>query len=170
MAARAGLPSVAIDATTGQLYVVWEDARFTGGTVNQVVISTSTDGGATWGSPVAVSGSQSNGTPAFTPTVAVNSSGTVAVTYYDMRNLPPGDTTTLPTDLWLTTSTDHAATFANETHVAGSFDMFTAPNAGGFFLGDYQGLGVSGTTFRPFFAAANSGNTSNPTDIFTGSF
>src|SRR6266567_7585075 len=27
----AGLPSVAIDASTGQLYVVWEDARFTGG-------------------------------------------------------------------------------------------------------------------------------------------
>ena len=43
----AGLPSVAIDASNGDLYVVWEDARFTGGTVNQVVISTSTDGGAT---------------------------------------------------------------------------------------------------------------------------
>jgi hypothetical protein len=166
----AGLPSVAIDNRTGQLYVIWEDARFTGGTVNQVVMSTSTNGGTTWSSPVALSGSQSNGTPAFTPTVAVNSSGTVAVTYYDMRNLPAGDTTTLPTDLWLTTSTDHGATFGNERHIDGSFDMLTAPNAGGFFLGDYQALGVSGTAFMPFFAATNSGNTSNPTDIFTGSF
>src|SRR5437016_3708585 len=42
----AGLPSVAIDASNGDLYVVWEDARFTGGTVNQVVMSTTTDGGA----------------------------------------------------------------------------------------------------------------------------
>jgi hypothetical protein len=134
------------------------------------VISTSTDGGATWSSPAAVSGSQSNGTPAFTPTVAVNSSGTVAVTYYDTRNLAAGDTTTLPTDLWLTTSTDHGVTFGNETHVAGSFDMLSAPFAGGFFLGDYQAMGVNGTAFMPFFAAANSGNTSNPTDIFTGSF
>src|SRR5260370_31012437 len=33
----AGLPSVAIDASNGDLYVVWEDARFTVGTVNQVV-------------------------------------------------------------------------------------------------------------------------------------
>src|SRR6266516_2911781 len=36
-----GLPSVAIDASTGQLYVVWSDD--TGGTINQIVISTSTD-------------------------------------------------------------------------------------------------------------------------------
>src|SRR5713101_7785496 len=35
-----GLPSAAIDPSTGQLYVVWSDNRFTG-TVNQVVLSTS---------------------------------------------------------------------------------------------------------------------------------
>jgi hypothetical protein len=28
-----------------------------------------------------------------------------------------------------------------------------AANAGGFFLGDYQGLGVSETKFLPFFGA-----------------
>jgi hypothetical protein len=93
----------------------------------------------------------------------------VGVTYYDMRKLTAGDTTTLPTDLWLTTSTDHGATFGNDAHVAGSFDMLTAPNSGGFFLGDYQALGVSGSGFMPFFVAANS-YTSNPTDVFTGSF
>jgi len=165
------LPSVAIDPATGQLYVVWEDARFTGGTVNQIVISTSTDGGATWSAPAAVSGSQSNGMPAFNPTVAVNANGTVGVTYYDMRNLPAGDTTTLPTDVWLTTSTDHGATFGNETHVAGSFDMLSAPQGpDGFFLGDYEALGVSGTAFMPFFATGNTGADSNPTDILTGSF
>ena len=58
-----GLPSVAIDAATGQLYVVWEDARFTGGTVNQAVISTSTDGGRTWSAPAPVS--TATGRPAF---------------------------------------------------------------------------------------------------------
>src|SRR5256714_1803238 len=50
----AGLPEVAIDASSGQLYVVWEDARFTGGTVNQAVISTSTNGGKNWIKPDAV--------------------------------------------------------------------------------------------------------------------
>src|SRR5947209_10569696 len=78
-----GLPEVAIDAKSGQLYVVWEDARFTGGTVNQAVISTSSNGGKSWSAPAAVS--TATGKPAFTPTVAVNSAGTVAVTYYDFR-------------------------------------------------------------------------------------
>src|SRR6266566_8977307 len=80
----AGLPSVAIDASTGQLYVVWEDARFTGGAVDQDVISTSTDGGVTWSAPTVVSKTPSS-IPAFTTTVAVNSAGTVAVTYNDRR-------------------------------------------------------------------------------------
>jgi hypothetical protein len=170
------LPSVAIDPSTGELYAVWEDARFTGGAVNQVVISTSTDGGGTWTSPAAVSGSNSNGTPAFTPTVAVNSAGTVGVTYYDMRNLPQGDTTTLPTDLWLTTSpapTGGKFSFGNETHVAGSFNMLVAPFAGGYFVGDYEALSASGSAFMPFFVQTNCTDnscTSNRTDVYTGSF
>ena len=161
-----GLPEVAIDASSGELYVVWEDARFaTGGTVNQVVISTSTDGGATWSAPARVS--TASGKPAFTPAVAVNSAGTVGVTYYDFRNLPSGDTMTLPTDYWFTSSTDHGATFGNETHIAGSFDMKTAPNAGGFFVGDYEALTNIGTTFEPFFVQTNDENKSNRTDVFT---
>src|SRR6266487_1789613 len=160
-----GLPEVAIDAKSGQLYVVWEDARFTGGTVNQAVISTSPKGGKSWSAPDAVS--TATGKPAFTPAVAVNSVGTVAVTYYDFRNLAAGNTTTLPTDYWLTSSTDQGASFGNETHIAGSFDMMNAPNAGGFFVGDYEALTSIGTTFEPFFVQTNDENTSNRTDVFT---
>jgi hypothetical protein len=170
-----GLPEVAIDASNGNLYVVWEDARFTGGTVNQVVISTSANGGTSWSTPARVS--TVTGRPAFTPTVAVNSAGVVGVTYYDLRNLPAGDTTTLPTDYWFTSSTDHGATFGNETHIAGSFDMLKAPNAGGFFVGDYEALGVNGAAFLPFFVQAEPSSTtpppppptSSPTDVFTNS-
>ncbi len=169
-----GLPSAAIDPSTGQLYVVWSDNRFTG-TVNQVVISTSTDGGRTWTAPAAIS--KATGRPAFTPTVAVNSAGGVGVTYYDLRNLPAGDTTTLPTDYWFTASSDHGMTFGDETHIAGSFDLLKAPNAGGFFVGDYQALGVSGAAFVPFFVQAEPSTTTPPppppttppTDVFTNS-
>jgi len=161
----AGLPSVAIDASTGQLYVVWEDARFTGGAVNQAVISTSTDGGMTWSTPAAVSKTPTS-TPAFTTAVAVNSAGTVAVTYYDMRN-PDGITTGLPTDYWLVVSTDHGANFTESRITPTSFDMSIAPNAGGLFLGDYEGLGVNATAFVPFFVQTVS--SSNPTDVFTTS-
>src|SRR5712691_4656276 len=162
-----GLPSVAIDVSTGELYAVWEDARFTGGTVNQAVISTSTNGGATWSAPAAVS--KVTGRPAFTPTVAVNSAGTVGVTYYDFRNLAAGNTTTLPTDYWFTSSTNHGASFGNETHIAGSFDILNAPFAGGFFVGDYEAMTTIGTTFQPFFVQTNDENKSNRTDVFTTS-
>jgi hypothetical protein len=90
----------------------------------------------------------------------------VGVTYYDFRNLQAGNTATLPTDYWFTASSDGGATFGNETHLAGSFDMFTAPNAGGFFVGDYEGMDTVGTTFYPFFVRTNSGDTANRTDVF----
>src|SRR5262249_41808422 len=148
-----GLPSAAIDPATGQLYVTWTDARFTGGQFNQVVISTSTDGGATWSAPAVVSTSTTR--PSFTPTVAVNSAGTVGVTFYDLRNLAAGNTTTLPTDYWLKTSPAGGASFGNEQHVAGSFNMLAAPNAGGFFLGDYQALATAGAGVPPPLLSAH---------------
>jgi hypothetical protein len=109
--------------------------------------------------------------------VAVNSAGVAGVTYYDLRNLPAGDTTTLPTDYWFTASSDHGTTFGDETHIAGSFDLLKAPNAGGFFVGDYEALGVSGAAFVPFFVQAEPSATTPPppppttppTDVFTNS-
>jgi hypothetical protein len=70
-------------------------------------------------------------------------------------------------DYWFVTSTDHGKTFDSEVHITGAFDMLTAPFSGGYFVGDYEGLDTSETTFVPFFVQANSGNTSNRTDVFT---
>jgi len=159
------IPEVAINAQTGQLYAVWQDSRFNGGHYDEVAFSTSTDGGATWSTPVQVN--TPSGKAAFTPSVQANANGTIAVTYYDFRNLQAGNTATLPTDYWYTSSTNGGASFGDETHLGGPFDMLTAPNAVGFFTGDYEGLGVSGTTFYPFVVLANSGNAKNPTDVFT---
>jgi hypothetical protein len=44
--------------------------------------------------------------------------------------------------------------------------MTTAPNAEGFFVGDYEGLTASGTTFDPFFVMAQPRATAGPTDPF----
>ncbi len=158
------IPEPTIDPASGKLYVVWQDSRFNGGHYDEVALSSSSDGGATWTTPVRVN--TATGRPAFTPMVSVGSGGTVGVTYYDFRNLKPGDTTTLSTDYWFISSINGGATFGNETHLAGPFDMLTAPNAGGFFVGDYEGLAAIGTTFRPFFVQTT-GNTSDPTDVFT---
>ena len=159
------LPEVAIDASTGQLYVVWEDARFTGLTVNQAVISTSTDGGKTWSAPTPVS--PVTGRPAFTPAVTVNSAGTVGVTYYDFRNLAQGNTSTLPTDYWFRPVTSTLSLGTEVRITPNSFDMLNAPFAGGFFVGDYEALTTIGTTFEPFFVQTNDESTSNRTDVFT---
>jgi hypothetical protein len=144
---RAGdyLPDIAVDHTTGALYVVWADGL--GTNVNNVVLSKSTDGGRQWSVPQAVD--QTPGPHAFNGTVEVTDDGTVAVMYYDFRNNTPDPG--LPTDVWLTHSHDGGATW-EEQHVTGPFDMKQAPVARGFFLGDYQGLAAIGDDLLLFFS------------------
>ncbi len=177
------IPEPAIDPATGQLYVVWQDARFSGGKFDQVAISTSSDGGGSWSTPVRVNTPE--GQPAFTATVAVNAEHTVGVTYYDFRELTPTNTTTLPTDYWIKSFSPAQVlsggidTGVLDTHVAGPFNMLAAPFASGFFVGDYEGLTAVGTSFHPFFVQVNAACNSAPlsstclanrTDVFTDSF
>ena len=164
---RAGtfLPDIAVDRNNGTAYVVWADGRFSGGAYTDVVLSRSTDGGLSWSAPVKVSGTPA-GVSSFTPSVHVSANGTVAVTYYDIRFNTP-DPSTLPTDYWIRYSSNGGLTWGGEQRITPvSFDMRTAPDAGGFFTGDYQGLDSRGNTFVPFFIQANSGNLANRTDAF----
>jgi hypothetical protein len=160
----------AINPETGQLYDVWEDPTPSGGQFNQVLMITSMDQGQTWSQPQVVS--TPTGRPAFMPTVAVGSDGTVGVTYFDYRNLAAGNTTTLPTDVWLKESPPGPLRFGPDTHVSGSFDMLVAPfvDSRGHFIGDYQGLTAADGKFRPLFVKTSSGDVNNRTDVFTGAF
>jgi hypothetical protein len=103
---------------------------------------------------------------AFTATVKVAADGTVGVTYYDFRNntSAPG----LTTDYWFVhchaTCTD-PANWA-ETHVAGPFDEEQAAYAGGYFLGDYEGMVTIGNVFGAFYDQAVSRAANNPSDVF----
>lgn len=144
---RAGdfIPDIAVDHSTGALYVVWADGL--GTNVNNVVLSKSTDGGQHWSAPQVVD--QTPGPHAFNGTVEVTGDGTVAVLYYDFRNNTPDPG--LPTDVWLTHSTDGGATW-EEQHVTGPFDMEQAPVARGYFLGDYQGMAAAGNDLLLFFS------------------
>lgn len=100
--------------------------------------------------------------PAFTPTLAVLPDGTVAVTYYDFRQ--SGTSTFQPTDFRLAVSSDRVTW--RETRLSGNFDILDAPNAGGLFVGDYQGLVGVGSTAIALYSRTNNGNTSNRTDVF----
>lgn len=151
--------SIAVDPRSGALYLAWQDARFSGGKRDGIALSRSDDGGRSWSSPV-----QINTKPkaqAFTPAVNVTEDGTVGVSYYDTRN-DTKDPNTMLTSTWLLVSQNGGRTFS-ESRVAAPFDMRTAPFAGGFFVGDYEGLTA---TLMPFFVKANSGNVTNRTDVF----
>ncbi|MEV0398452.1 hypothetical protein [Actinoallomurus sp. NPDC050550] len=167
--AGANLVSAAIDPTTGELYATYEGTDFTAGKYNDVQLVHSTDGGAKWSAPVRIN--QAPNAPAFTPSIAVDRRGTVAITYYDLRYLQPGNTTTLPTAMWYATFPRGGERFPSERRVSRVFDWLQAPFAGwGHFLGDYEGIAVSGGEFRPILIEANSAAPDNSTDAFSGPF
>jgi len=161
------IPQIAVDDASGTLYVVWQDDRFTG--QEQVAISRSTDGGRSWGPTRRVS-KVGGINQAFTPSVTVADDGTVAVTHYDFRADTGAAGPPLTTDTWILRSTDGGVTFTEEL-VGAPFDMTTAPDALGYFVGDYEGLDHAGgglePGFKPFFVRANDGNLLNRTDVFS---
>jgi hypothetical protein len=161
------IPQIAVDDESGALYVVWQDDRFTG--EEQIAFSSSTDGGRTWSATQRIS-KIGGVNQAFTPTVRVADDGTIAVQHYDFRNDDPATTPPLTTDTWLLRSSDDGATFTEEQVGTTSFDMTTAPDALGYFVGDYAGLDFAGgglrPGFKPFQVRANSANLINRTDVF----
>jgi hypothetical protein len=161
------IPQIAVDDDNGNLYVVWQDDRFTG--QEQIAFSSSTDGGRTWSDTQRIS-KVGGVNQAFNPTVRVADDGTVAVQHYDFRFDDPATTPPLTTDVWLLRSTDSGANWTEERVGNASFDMTTAPDALGYFVGDYAGLDFAGgglrPGFKPFHVRANSGNLTNRTDVF----
>jgi len=154
------VPQMAV-APNGTLYVVWQDARYTGQR-DAISISSSSDRGLTWSLPVRVNGDPT--VQAFIPQVHVLANGTIGVTYFDFRS-NTSDPATLLTDFWLARSTDGGATWT-ETRVSAPFDLATAPDADGLFVGDYNGLTSSGTTFISLYAKTTGDTQSNRNDVF----
>jgi hypothetical protein len=137
------LPSFAVDPATGDLYVAWQDGRWTG--VDHATIMISRDKGETWSEPARVSDGPDNAA-AFTVSVAANSERGVAVSYYSLQNDPQRR---FIVDHYVRISEDGGRTFQPSIRVtANSFDIRFAAQAGGFFLGDYAGLTGAGNRFH----------------------
>jgi hypothetical protein len=183
------IPEVAVDRNPGSpglgnLYAVWQDARFSNDgdfsnlslLIDEIAFARSTDGGFTWSTPIKINKTPTNlplgNRQAFTPSVRISADGTIGVTYYDFRNNTP-DPNTLPTDYFIvhchvsaTVSCTNPADWASETRLTRTpFDMRKAPNARGFFVGDYEGLGAVGSDFTPLFV--QSGRTTGTSDAFS---
>jgi hypothetical protein len=155
------IPNIAVDRESGALFVVWQDARFSGGRRDAIAFSTSRDSGLTWSAPVRIN--QAPNVQAFTASIDV-SDDSIAVTHYDFRH-DNADPKVLLTDYWRLVSKNDGQSW-RESHITGPFDMRTAPFARGFFVGDYEGLGHRNGAFVPFFVMTNSGDLNNRTDVF----
>ncbi len=177
------IPEPAVDHSSGALYAVWQDSRFSNGgdfsdlskLADAVAFSQSTDGGFTWSAPIKINKTPTNipigDQQAFTPAIRVSTDGTIGVTYYDFRNNTPAPG--LPTDYFIVhchAATSSCADPANWTETRlteTSFNMENAPVARGFFTGDYEGLAVAGNQFRPVFVQA--GGTAGTSAAFSTS-
>jgi hypothetical protein len=170
------LPDIAVDPNSGQLYIVWQDARFGGGKYDSIALSTSADGGLTWSQPIKVNRTPTNIRPgnqqAFTPSVDVATDGTVSVSYYDFRN-NTSNPNTLLTGYWAVRchpsppgDCSNTRDYGNEIALTnGSFDLERAPVSArrGFFLGDYEGLANAGSDFVTFFSRSEG---ADPASVF----
>jgi hypothetical protein len=154
----AGYPGTAA-GPDGSVYIAFEDN--TSASSGAIGIARSRDGGRTWttGTLPGVSAY------AFEPAIAVDSHGTVGVTWYDMRNDRPGDDA-LTADVWFAHSNDHGATW-RQTHIAGPTDLRPADLPVPNYVGEYQGLAaLRGRGFAAIFTLAAPQARNGPTDIF----
>ena len=102
----------------------------------RIWFSRSSDGGATWSSPVKIN-DQSQLNDQFFPRLAVDAAtGAMMVVYYDTIN----DTGRKKTDIWMQTSLDHGATWSGATQVTTQESDETASGYNTYQYGDYIGL------------------------------
>jgi hypothetical protein len=153
--ASASLFSSAV-APNGTLYATWitpasDSKRFS------VMLVQSDDGGLLWSVPQSVRanipGPPEDGVQVISaPSIAVNSSGAVAISFYDHRNDPDG--TNRVTDYWALVS---AGGSWPEEHIAGPFDRHASTTTStDHVLGDYEGLAAAGDAFVAAFALSAS--------------
>ncbi|HEV8687437.1 MAG TPA: sialidase family protein [Gaiellaceae bacterium] len=140
-------------APDGTLYASWQDVRFSNGKRTDVLVTSSRDEGQTWSIPVKANDTPADAQDAFTPAIAVDARGRVGILYYDLRDDASTKDGAFMTAEWFTTSNDGGRTWSQSRRLTPAFDHAAAAPAGGFFLGDYQGLDAAGTSFQPFFAA-----------------
>jgi hypothetical protein len=170
------LPEFTVNPINGTLYAVWQDGRFSPTGHSKIAFAQSTDGGLTWSGTIRVDQSPGD-TPAFVPQIHVAADGTIGLLYYDLENA----TAAKPglTDAFIAHCHSASSDCSNpaswvpggETRLStsGSFDYTTAPNAGGLFLGDYDGLTSSGPSFKALFDMSKPISTAGASDLFSNS-
>jgi len=155
------IPVIAIDNSTGphhgNLYVAYYNWT---GTYMQVLLATSTNGGATWTSKAVAPATDTH--DQFFPWVNVNRSGVVGVSWDDRRN----DPSNINYEMFATFSGNGGSSFIK------NFDLSAAPSNpfndgfGGFFIGDYTGNAWAGA--KTFYVTYTDTTTGIDQDFLVG--
>lgn len=154
------LPSVDVDSA-GKIYAVWSDCRFRSAcSENDLVVSTSVDGGQTWAGPVRVPIAPTSSTiDVFIPGLAADplQPGHLALVYasYNSSACTAG---TCTLGVGFVTSADGGATWSPQRRLnAQPFPTTWLPRAeGGRMVGDYFSVSYAGDRVVPVFALAAS--------------
>ncbi|HET9492929.1 MAG TPA: sialidase family protein [Chloroflexia bacterium] len=140
------LPVLAADPNNGALYATWNDyARGN----SDILLSVSTDGGATWGAPIRVNDDPGS-TDQYFPAAVVGSDGAVHLMWLDRRD-DPANVSYRP---YYARSTDGGETFSTNVPLSGAS---SDPSVGfeGTLIGDYNAIDVSGDGSRVYAAWAD---------------
>jgi hypothetical protein len=148
-------PQLAIDSSGGILAAVWQDYR-NGVASNEnydIVLATSTDGGAHWSSRVAFD--DASNTAQFEPAVALNQqSGAIAVSYYDRSVNNDASTGRYDYSISLGSSASGDLTHRRVSDQSSLSPDFNPVQQG--FNGDYSGVAWSGDTAVPIWSDGRS--------------
>lgn len=155
------LNGLAVDRSSGpangHIYISWHDGRNRrlidplGSCAGRntycfgnVLLSKSTDGGATWSQPATLNLVNAD---QWQPALSVDSGGDVWVLYYDRRRDPRN----LMVEVFLAKSTDGGVTWTNSLVSKVPFAPVVGPR---FYMGDYIGLATDATGANPGVIAA----------------
>jgi hypothetical protein len=154
-------------AHNGRVYLIWTQEPKNESDNTDVMLQHSDNAGATWSTAVRLNDDATNNSQ-FNPAIALDqTSGDVAVSWYDTRNDPgsgSGDTDGIPNDdfqIWATDSTNGGVTFAPNFQVsAGTSNAIDADSS--FDTGDYTHAAFFGGTFWPAWSDNSNSTGDNP--------
>lgn len=142
-------PSVGVNSVSGHLYVVYNDpTAASGGDRGNIKFVKSTDGGATWSTPMIINDDVTTRAQ-YIPSIAVKPDGSgLAVTWYDNRNDPAN----LNIERWGVTATisGSTVTFGSNFRISPQFTPVFGvdPSVNATYMGDYDMMASDNTYFH----------------------
>jgi hypothetical protein len=141
-----GIPSAAVNPKTGAIHVVWDDGAKRA-KANDVVISSSTDDGATWSAPAPVNpGPRDDAVNHYGASIAAGADGRLHVGYRVRDESPPGPIFSPFIDSYHQQSADDGKTWTDplKIDIQPSHALYGAFSRQGTFEGDYDQIDTSG--------------------------